>query len=74
MSIDTVDLLHAAEDEIGALRSLLDDIYEILMTEMGSSSDYYDAIGAVMERGGWRGGFGASPRTRPEYCRAEEGE
>lgn len=53
MSTDTVDLLHAAEDEIGRLRALLDDIHRAMVFPFDWSSDTPDAVASILAAEGY---------------------
>jgi hypothetical protein len=53
MSIDTVDLLHAAEDEIGRLRSILDDIHRTMVWPWEWSSDTPESVWMILSAEGY---------------------
>ena len=54
MSFDAVDDLHAAEDEIGRLRNLLDRIHAAMCYPFQWNADTHDAVAAVLGGEGYR--------------------
>jgi hypothetical protein len=82
MSIDTVDDLHAAEDEIGRLRHVLDTIHAVMCYPYEWSASTPEDVGTVLLREGYSWPDAevfdedepdfddlAPWRPKPDYCR-----
>lgn len=70
MSLDTVDILHAAEDEIGRLESILEKIHAAMVVPFDWSADTPEAVAFILEHNG----YSFPPSFDPGYTVTEDGD